>query len=265
MKYVINSLSVNAYGDPENIPVIFIHGFPFDFSMWENQISALKNDYYCIAYDVRGLGDSYVGDGQYTMEAFASDLFSIVHEMDLQKPVLCGLSMGGYIVLRTVERDPKRFGGVVLCNTKSESDDNKGKLSRAQTVDDINVKGLDFFANNFVPNCFADITKKKNTELVEKTTTIAKKHIPKGVKGSVFAMISRTDTSGILDKIECPALVITGEDDKIIPPENMEKMAAKIPGSEFSMIKNAGHLPPLENPADFNNILLQFLDSKVRK
>ena len=96
MKYIINSLSVNTFGDPENIPVIFVHGFPFDYTMWENQITALKNDYYCISYDVRGLGDSYVGDGQYTMDAFASDLFSIVHEMNINQPVLCGLSMGGY-------------------------------------------------------------------------------------------------------------------------------------------------------------------------
>ena len=265
MKYVINSLSVNAFGDPENIPIIFIHGFPFDFSMWENQIAALKNDYYCIAYDVRGLGDSYVGDGQYTMEAFASDLFSIIHEMNLERPVLCGLSMGGYIVLRTMERDSQRFRGMVLCNTKSASDDNAGKLKRAQTVDEINVKGLDFFASNFVPNCFAENTIKNNPELVERTTAIAKRHIPKGVKGSVFAMISRTDTTSVLNKFKCPALVISGDDDKLIPSETMKKMADQIPGSEFAIIKNAGHLTPLENPSEFNSILTQFLNSKVQK
>ncbi|NLT50586.1 MAG: alpha/beta fold hydrolase [Ignavibacteria bacterium] len=265
MKYIINSLSVNTFGDPENIPVIFVHGFPFDYSMWENQIAELKNDYYCISYDVRGLGDSYVGDGQYTMDAFASDLFSIVHEMNINQPVLCGLSMGGYIILRTLQRDSKRFRGVVLCNTKASGDDNEAKLKRAQAIDDINVKGLDFFVSNFVPNCFSDFTKKKNPELVEKITQNAKRHIPKGVKGSVFAMLSRNDTNEILPKLEIPALVIAGKDDKITPVTAMKEMADKIKDSDFTEIPNAAHLTPLENPEKFNKALKEFLDTKITK
>ena len=97
MKVSINSLSVNTFGDQNNQPIIFIHGFPYDHSMWENQINFLKEKYFCVAYDVRGLGESYVGDGQYTMEAYVNDLFSIINELKLKRPILCGLSMGGYI------------------------------------------------------------------------------------------------------------------------------------------------------------------------
>jgi len=103
MQKQINGLAVYTYGNKKNTPIIFVHGFPLDNTMWKNQIKFLQKDYYCITYDVRGLGNSYVGDGQYTMEAYVWDLFSIINELNLNKPVLCGLSMGGYISLRAVE------------------------------------------------------------------------------------------------------------------------------------------------------------------
>ena len=102
MKHTINGLSVHTFGDNKNRSIIFIHGFPYDHSMWENQINILKEKYFCVAYDIRGLGESSLGDGQYTMEAYVDDLFSIIKDLQLNKPILCALSMGGYITLRAV-------------------------------------------------------------------------------------------------------------------------------------------------------------------
>ncbi len=264
MKMVINSLSVNVFGDPENTPILFIHGFPFDYTLWESQINHLKKDYYCIAYDVRGLGDSYVGDGQYTMEAYVDDAFSIVHEMNLDRPVLCGLSMGGYVALRTAERDPLRFRGLILCNTKADADDNNAKIKRAKQIDSINVKGLNRFIDEFIPQCFASKTIDKNRTLVEKTITASKKHIPKGVKGAIFAIMSRTDTTEFLKNCQIPSLVIAGSADAVTPADKMKELASLIKNSEFVTIPDSGHLTAIENPDAVNKAISGFLADKVK-
>jgi len=88
-------LSIFTEGDPNKKPIVFIHGFPYDHTMWEKQINELKSNYYCVTYDIRGLGQSPIGDGQYTIESFVDDLETIITELELHKPVLCGLSMAG--------------------------------------------------------------------------------------------------------------------------------------------------------------------------
>ena len=115
-------LSIFTVGNPNNKPVVFVHGFPYDHTMWDKQIDELKSNYFCVTYDIRGLGESPIGDGQYTMESFVDDLETIINELKLDKPVLCGLSMGGYISLRAVERNESNYSGLILCDTRSASD-----------------------------------------------------------------------------------------------------------------------------------------------
>lgn len=262
---VINGLSVHSYGNVNNQPVIFIHGFPFDYTMWMNQLNALKDDYYCIAYDVRGLGDSYVGDGQYTMEFFVEDLFSIINEMKLQNPVLCGLSMGGYIALRAVEREPKNFGGLILMDTKAEADSDEAKLNRGNGINKINTDGLSAYVDGSVPGLFAEETPKNMKELYELVLDKCKTHNPVGVKGCLLAMISRTDTTKSLKKIKIPTLVLAGSFDKITPPTIMRPMSEKIKDSEFGIVPRAGHLSPLENPSFVNDMLKGYLSKRKTK
>jgi 3-oxoadipate enol-lactonase len=259
MKQKINSLSVNTYGECRNQAVIFIHGFPYDSSMWENQIENLKNDYYCIAYDLRGLGESYVGDGQYTMEACADDLFSIIDELKLIKPVVCGLSMGGYIALRAAEKDQERFAAMILCDTRSDGDDNAGKLKRAAGINQINRDGLISFTDPFVTNCFAEETPKSNEKMFLTVLNKTHKHDPIGVKGAMIAIMSRTETTAFLPRIKIPVLLLCGSFDKLTPPLLMRGMAEKIPGSEFAIIPQAGHMTPLENPGCVNDLIAGFL------
>ena len=109
MKKTINGLSVFIEGDSQSKAILFVHGFPFDHLMWDAQINEFSNKYLCITYDIRGLGKSPAGDGQFTMELFVDDLKKIIDELKLDKPVLCGLSMGGYISLRAAERMQEKF------------------------------------------------------------------------------------------------------------------------------------------------------------
>ena len=218
MKLQINSLAVYAFGKKENPVIIFVHGFPFDHTMWEYQIKELQKDFYVIVYDIRGLGESYVGDGQYTMEAYVNDLFSIINQLNLVKPVLCGLSMGGYIALRAIEVDQAKFSGLILLDT-----------------------------------------------VYKKTLKTSKKHNPIGVKGALFAMLSRTDTTKSLKQIKLPTLVMGGSFDKLTPPTGMRVMADKIKNSEFAIVPRAGHMSPLENPSFVNDMIKGFLTRRVVK
>ena len=263
MQQEINGLSVNRSGSLKKQAIIFIHGFPFDQSMWKKQISFLSKNYCCVSYDIRGLGESYVGDGQYTMEAYASDLFAILEELKLEKPVLCGLSMGGYIALRTVERDQSRFSGLILCNTKSESDTDAAKLVRAMKIDQINLEGVEKFVSEFVPNCFADETRKKKS--YSDTLDKAKLHNPIGLKGALLAMACRTSTDTFLKKINIPTLLIAGSLDNLMPPPVMRAMSEKIKDSEFGIAPRAGHVTPVENPRFVNDMIAGFMKRRVDK
>ncbi|MHB1685906.1 MAG: alpha/beta fold hydrolase [Ignavibacteriaceae bacterium] len=255
-------LSIFPVGDKKNSPIIFVHGFPYDHEMWNNQVTELSGKYFCVTYDIRGLGASPAGDGQYTMESFTDDLENIIAELNLNKPALCGLSMGGYISLRAVERMEEKFSALILCDTKSEADTNEGKLKRAEGVKKINTEGIETFVKVTVPNTFTGESIKNSNRYQE----ILKRSLhsnPVGVKGCLLAMAGRTDTTSYLPKIKIPTLVICGEKDRLSPPESMKAMTDKINGAEFMLVPNAAHMSPVENPEVVNKAISYFLGKNI--
>lgn len=262
MKEIINGLSVFIEGNRSNKPIIFIHGFPYDHTMWKAQVELLKEKYFCVSYDIRGLGESPAGDGQFTMESFVDDLESIINHLNLDKPVICGLSMGGYISLRALERMQDKFSAAILCDTRSEADNNEGKLKRAAGIKRINTEGLAPFAKDFITNCFGNYFKQNRTEELNRIIKKSSAFNPVGVKGCLLAMLSRTDTTQSLSKINIPTLLICGEQDSLTPPAVMKEMFHKIPNAEFVEIENAGHMTPIENPEEVNKAIVKFL-SKI--
>lgn len=260
MKEIIKGLSVFLEGNSKNKSIIFLHGFPYDHTMWQSQIDVLGEKYFCVTYDIRGLGESPADDGQYIMESFVDDLETVIDRLKLDKPVLCGLSMGGYISLRALERFENKFSAAILCDTRSEADNNEGKLKRAGAIKRINTEGLAPFAKDFITNCFGDNYKQHNKDEFEKRISKSSAFDPVGVKGSLLAMLSRTDTSDYLNKIKIPTLVICGEFDALTPPSVMKVMADKINEAEFVVIKDSGHMSPIENPKEVNEAIKVFLE-----
>jgi pimeloyl-ACP methyl ester carboxylesterase len=257
MNSVQTDLTVFTEGNPSNKPIVFVHGFPYDHIMWEKQIDELKSQYFCVTYDIRGLGESPVGDGQYTMEAFVDDLENVIDQFKLDKPILCSLSMGGYISLRAVERNESKYSALILCDTRSVADNNEGKIKRAMGIKKINTVGVKEFVSEFVANCFAD--KSLSSEQYSRTLQRSLTSNAVGVKGCLLAMISRTDTTNYLSKIKIPTLILCGEDDRLTPPDLMEVMAGQIPNYHFEIIPNSGHMSPIENPSFVNDRIKKFL------
>ena len=260
MNTKINNLSVFTEGDKENKAILFVHGFPFDHKMWDAQVEDLSSDYYCVRYDIRGLGESPPGDGQYTMEMFVDDLKEIVSGMELNKPVLFGLSMGGYISLRAMGRIEDMFSALILCDTKAAADDNETKLKRAGAIKKINDSQFELFIEEFVASCFEENFINESEEVYRKVVNRSLNNDPVGVKGCVLAMAARTDTTELLPGIKIPTLVVCGSEDKLTPPAVMKPMADEIPGSEFVLVEGAGHMAPIEKAKEVNKAFTNFLN-----
>ena len=263
MKEIINELCVYLEGDRKNQSIIFIHGFPYDHTMWKEQIDELSKKYFCVSYDIRGLGESPAGNGQFTMELFVDDLETIINELKLSKPIICGLSMGGYISLRALERFQDKFSAAILCDTRSEADNNEGKLKRAAGIKRISNEGLAPFAKDFITNCFGDYFKNNKKDQLERIIEKSSEFDHVGVKGCLLAMISRTDTTPVLSKITIPTLIIVGEQDALTPPAIMKEMYHKIINSDFVEVSQAGHMTPIEQPEVVTKAMLDFLRKNI--
>lgn len=243
-------------------PIVLVHGFPFSLEMWKPQIEFLKSKYRVIAYDIRGHGNSDDGDGQYTIELFVDDLIALLDHLKIEKAVLCGLSMGGYIALRTVERNPERVSSLVLCDTGPQADTNEVKFRRSANIKLIKTDGVKAFAENFIKALFSSASIKSKPFEVEAIRRIIEANSEIGICGTLLALAGRTDTTNSLDQIRVPTLIMVGEEDNITPPKLSELMDSRISGSYFYVVKNAGHLSNLENPDDFNKRLGEFLSAE---
>lgn len=252
-------LEYEVEGPRTGIPVVLIHGFPFDRAMWKPQVSVLKKEFHVVTYDVRGHGKSGVGDGQYSVEYFVDDLIALLDHLKLSKVVVAGLSMGGYIALRAIERNPERFRGIVLCDTRSEADGNEGKVKRATQANAVKSSGMKSFAESFTKGVFYEKTFETKPDVVAAIREVIEHASPLAVAGTLLALAARTDTTASLFSIKVPTLILVGQHDALTPPSASHAMKDKIPHAEIFIIPRAGHLSNLEQEEEFNLHLLNFL------
>ncbi|MCC7344674.1 MAG: alpha/beta fold hydrolase [Deltaproteobacteria bacterium] len=266
MDTIINGrkLFVQESGDPQGLPVVFLHGFPFSHAMWRPQLEALPAGLRAVAYDLQGLGASDPGDGQYTLEGHVDDLIGLLDWLSIAKVAVVGLSMGGYIALRALERNPERFLAAALCDTRSEADADEAKLRRAAQVKEVKEKGSAHFAEGFLKAVFAPESFELRPEAVALIRGIVAATTPRGIAGTLIALAARSDTTASLEKIRVPVLILVGEKDQTTPPDAARAMHKKIRGSRLEIIPGAAHLSNLENPEAFNHRLFEFLGSVPR-
>jgi len=252
MEYEVN-------GPRTGTPVVLIHGFPFSKEMWKPQVEVLKNKYYTVSYDVRGHGRSGTGDGQYTLELFVDDFIALLDHLRIGRAVVAGLSMGGYIALRAIERHPERFRGLILADTRSEADSNEGKISRANQARKVKADGMKKFAETFVAGLFFKETFQRNPHMIDEITSVIAHTSPLAVAGTFIALAARTDTTASLYTMKVPALILVGRHDSLTPPSASSAMKEKIPNAEMFILPKAAHMSNLENAEEFNRRLLEFL------
>jgi pimeloyl-ACP methyl ester carboxylesterase len=256
--FKINGLSVNDYGGSGK-PLVFVHAFPLTSEMWKPQADFFKDKFRVITYDVRGLGKSLQTDNQFTMESYVNDFFTVLDSLKLEKVNACGLSMGGYIILRALTRNPGRFLSVVPADTRAERDDDNGIISRSNTISDIKSGKRKEFETGFLQKLIN--SKSYDTpEIKDFLSNIISGNTDDGICGAMLALATRTTTLDNLKDINVPALVIIGEDDLLTPRNFAEAMNKSLKNSSLEVIPGAGHLSNIENPGYFNNIVMKFLE-----
>ncbi len=259
-----STIEYEVAGPRNGIPLVLVHGFPFSREMWAYQVDALKKDHYVVTYDVRGHGGSAPGDGQYSVELFVDDFIALLDHLHLRTVVGIGLSMGGYILLRAIERHPERFRGLVLCDTRAEAEGNEGRVKRARQAADIRKDGSAAFSENFLKAVFFEKTITEKAGVVDAIRSVIAGTSPLTIAGTLIALAGRTDATPSLFRIAVPALLMVGRHDVVTPPSASQAMKDKIPGAELHVIPDAGHLSNLENPEEFTTHLFNFLHKLKR-
>jgi 3-oxoadipate enol-lactonase len=248
-------------GPERGAPIVFLHPFPCNRSLWKTQIQLLEKDFRLYAYDQRGLGESEGGKSPFSFEFFVDDLFAFLDHWKIEKVILCGLSMGGYVALRAIERSPERVQGLVLCDTRSEADSNEAKLKRAAGVRLVMKEGVAGYAETFLKSALTAATLSNESAIVQTVRQMITQNSPEGIAAALVALASRTDTTANLPNIKVPTLIMVGDSDTVTPPAAAESMKTAIPGARLEVIPKAAHLSNLENPSVFNSALLRFLQS----
>ena len=241
--------------------VIFLHGFSFNKSMWDPQVEHLKNKINVIATDLRGHGGNKPEPGPWMIAHFADDLKKMMDEKQIDKAVICGLSMGGYIALEFVSKYPERVQALILSDTQAAADSNEGKDKRYATMLKIRKDGVPSFAKEFAKNVLCEPTLINKPEVYKKVEEMINTNTADNLTMTLGAMAGRKDHFDLLPKITCPTLVIVGDQDKLTTVEMNKKIADGINGAVFKVIPNAGHVPTLEQPAAFNKITDDFFNS----
>jgi len=233
--------------------VVFIHGFPFNKNMWLPQLEALPADVTGIAVDVRGHGNSTAGHGFFSVDVFAKDLLVFLRKLEIHQSVLCGVSMGGYIALRTYQLQPEVFSALILSDTNSLADDNDTKIKRFDSIQSVLKHGKRAFSIGFVNNVFSQRSLTENTAAVDLIKSSIRRNTESSICATLLALASRTDTTESLKDITVPTLVIRGTEDRITTKEQADILVSNIPGATYVEIPECGHLPNLEAPDLFNN------------
>ena len=248
-------------------PILFVHGFALDHTMWDAQLAALSGRWRTIAVDLRGAGGSEVTVGTVTMEQMADDLAAFLDALAITEPIVyCGLSMGGYVAFQFLRKYPHRLRGLVLCDTRAVADTSEEAAARLTLADQVaHHEDMTAAADALMPRIFAAATIERHPKLVHAMREVMLAAPCEGIAAAARGMAQRPDVRPELSGIRVATLVMVGQEDIISPPDEMRALAAAIPGSEFVVIPNAGHMSPLENPGAFNAALERFLDRVGRK
>ncbi len=241
--------------------VVLLHGYPFNRSMWREQVKALSADYKVVAPDLRGHGETEATKNA-TMYEMARDVAALLDKLNIERASFCGLSMGGYVTFSFYSLFSSRVQSLILADTRPQSDAEETRRVRHEQAQKISEEGMKAVAESLLQKVLTPETLRERPEIVSRVREMIQGTKPEGAVAALRGMAERKDHSYLLERILAPSLVIVGSHDQITPPEVAEKMRRDIPGSRLEIIENAGHLSNIENPNQFNNAVKKFLDAQ---
>ena len=257
--------------------VLLLHGFPFNRSMWRDQIEFLSSHgYRLVAPDLRGLGENVaqtsVCDSSSsadhrlksvplaTMETMARDVAALMDELKIESAVICGLSMGCYVAFELIHIFPARVPALVLCGPRAQGPDEAEKASREAQAQRVLHEGMGFAVESISTNLLAAATVRDKPDVGARVTEMVLQTDPVGAAAAQRGMAARRDYSNDLPNIKVPTLIVAGGEDGVRTPADAEFIERRIKGSQLLVIDDAGHLMNMEQPELFNHAMLDFLN-----
>lgn len=250
-----------AYDDVGSGPsVVLLHGYPFNRSMWSDQVEELRRHHRVIIPDLRGHGESAVTPSPATMQSMASDVAGLLESLNISRATIGGLSMGGYVALAFYRLFPLRVRSLVLADTRAQGDTDEAKQNREQQAEKALREGMEGIADGLLPKLLAPETVTKHPEIVKRLRAMMAETNPEGAAAALRSMAERQDQTSFLSRIIAPTLILVGSEDAITPVADSELMHREIGGSRLRIIEGAGHVSNLERPEEFNAALVKFLN-----
>jgi pimeloyl-ACP methyl ester carboxylesterase len=254
----INGITL-AYSDTgTGLPIVFLHAFPLNRTMWAEQEAALSSHHRVITIDLRGHGESDAPLWHYSLDQAAEDVRALLDHLSIRQALFVGLSMGGYILLAFYRKYADRVKGMVLADTRAQADTPEGKAGRFQMAQIAYKQGPSAIADIMLPKLLSPATIQTRPEIVQRVRTMIEGNQISGIAGDLMAMAERPDSVPLLQQIACPTQIIVGELDQATPPADAKLMAEQIPHAKLAIIPNAAHLANLEQPEEFTKIVAAF-------
>lgn len=263
MQFQDGDLLIDYSDDGEGLAVVLLHAFANDRTLWSPQIEALRSRYRILAPDLRGFGDSSSVDGQaVSMDQYADDIGKLLDHLAIDRAVIGGISLGGYVALSFALRYPLRTSGLILANTRAAADNPAWASFREALVRDVERRGAVAVVENYGDKPFSSTC---STDVKDYVRKMILRQRPAGLASGTRGMAQRPDRSASLSGIKVPTLVISGTEDAYIPSAEGEAMHRGIAGSTFVDISGGGHLSNIDSTAAFNDAVEKFLEPLARK
>lgn len=243
------------------IPVLMLHGFTADRSMWAAQLAAPPAGARLIAVDLPSVGESEAA-GAPSLDAWADWVIEVLDALTIKQAVICGLSMGGYLAFALWRRHPTRISGLILADTRAGADSDEGRLNRVKMQGLALASGPDAIAEAMLPGIIGKTTRDSRPQVVAYLDAMMRRNSVGALHDALDAMRTRPDSTPTMATITVPTLVICGEEDTLTPVKEAEAMTAGIPDSQLAIIPSAGHMSPVEHPAAFNALLSSFIRAR---
>ena len=245
-------------------PVVLLHPFPVCREFWLPVAKFLSTRYRLIMPDLRGHGDSGLGEGPATMAKHATDVARVMTVSGADRAPVVGVSIGGYVIFEFWRQFRERVSALALCNTKAGADSAEARAGRLQAADDVLKQGTEVFFEGMLPKVLAETTRRTRPDLVDGALRMMRKMSPEDVAAVQRGMAERRDSIPTAQTISVPTLIITGDEDTATGVPEAEVMKQNIRGSEMSVVARAGHYSAWEQPDEVGRLLRQFLDSVSR-
>lgn len=249
--------------DGSGLPLLFIHAFPLNSSMWRAQRRDLSTFFRVLTFDLPGFGRGGDYPPAFSLDDAADMAVTLLDDRGVDRAVVCGCSMGGYIALSLLRRHPDRLAGLILANTRASADSETARENRARQAADVRAGGLQGLRDEMLGKLLGETTVSSAPEVVRCVEEILQHATAEGTAGMLEAMAARPDSSDALAETRLPVCVISGAEDGLIPAAESEAMRDVLRNGEMTVIPNAGHLCCLERPVRFNTAVRSFLQTHV--